>query len=62
MQIPPVVLENSLEKNKKFWLSKFVFNRIFIDSMLHIFQKVDIKPEGDYAKARSENLQTYNQG
>lgn len=27
IQIPPVIHDEVLEKNKKFWLSKFIFNK-----------------------------------
>ena len=46
-----------MEKNKKFWLSKFIFNRTYIESVLNIFATIKIEEEMDYAAARESDLQ-----
>jgi hypothetical protein len=46
-----------LEKNKKFWLSKFIFNNTYITSVLDIFKQVAIEENQDYLSARKVNLQ-----
>jgi hypothetical protein len=45
IQIPSTIHDQVLEKNKKFWLSKFIFNKSYIDSVLTIFQKITIKDD-----------------
>ena len=57
IQIPPTVHDFILEKNKKFWLSKFIFNNTYITSVLEIFKQVSIEDNLDYLKAREVNLQ-----
>ena len=57
IQIPPTVHDFILEKNKKFWLSKFIFNNTYITSVLDIFKQVTIEENLDYQKAREVNLQ-----
>lgn len=42
IQIPPTIHDFILEKNKKFWLSKFIFNKNYIESVLSIFQNIEI--------------------
>ena len=37
-----------LEKNKKFWLSKFIFNKTYIESVLNIFKNIKIEEDLDY--------------
>lgn len=53
IQIPPVIHDTALEENKKFWLSKFIFNKIYIDSVLNIFKDIVIEEDMDYSKAKS---------
>jgi hypothetical protein len=50
--IPPMVHDSILEKNKKFWLSKFIFNKSYIDSILNIFKEIQIDEDYDYGKSR----------
>ncbi len=40
IQISPSIHDFILEKNKKFWLSKFIFNKTYIDSVLNIFNGI----------------------
>jgi len=58
IQIPPGIHDLILEKNKKFWLSKFIFNKTYIDSVLNIFNKIPITENKDYQAARSGDLQS----
>ena len=62
IQIPPVIHDEILEKNKKFWLSKFIFNKQYIDNILHIFKDIRIEEDQDYAAARSRDLQNEEGG
>ena len=57
IQIPHSVHDFILEKNKKFWLSKFIFNHTYITSVLDIFRQVTIEEDFDYLGARTANLQ-----
>ena len=41
--MPLPIHESILEKNKKFWLSKFIFNKTYIESVLNIFKSIDIE-------------------
>ena len=43
IQIPPSIHDFILEKNKKFWLSKFIFNNTYITSVLTIFNQITIE-------------------
>jgi hypothetical protein len=52
IQIPPAIHDLILEKNKKFWLSKFIFNKTYIESVLGIFSKIPIQESMDYNAAR----------
>lgn len=45
-----------LEKNKKFWLSKFIFNKNYIESVLNIFKNIKIDEDHDYVAARASDL------
>ena len=56
IQIPHAVHDFILEKNKKFWLSKFIFNHTYITSVLEIFRQVQVEEDLDYAAARKDNL------
>ena len=40
IQIPPPIHDQILEQNKKFWLSKFIFNKTYIESVLSIFKSI----------------------
>lgn len=57
IQIPPSVHDFILEKNKKFWLSKFIFNKSYIESVLNIFMDIRIDEDMDYSAARETELQ-----
>ena len=48
-----MIHDTALEENKKFWLSKFIFNKIYIDSVLNIFKDIVIEEDMDYTKAKS---------
>lgn len=48
IQIPPSIHDYILEKNKKFWLSKFIFNKTYIDSVLNIFNEITIEEDCNY--------------
>lgn len=56
IQIPLNVHDSILEKNKKFWLSKFIFNKTYIDSVLNIFKDIKIQEDLDYESARETDL------
>ena len=43
-----MIHDEILEKNKKFWLSKFIFNKQYIDNILHIFKEIKIEEDHDY--------------
>jgi hypothetical protein len=43
-------------------LSKFIFNRIYIDSVLNIFKEITILEDSDYTKAREADLQSLEGG
>lgn len=47
IQMPLPIHESILEKNKKFWLSKFIFNKTYIESVLNIFKSIDIEQKSD---------------
>ena len=47
-----------LEKIKKFWLSKFVFNKVYIDSILDIIRTLPHPSDSNYEMARSIDLQS----
>ena len=38
IQIPPIINEKILDKNRRFWLQKFIFNRNFQEQSLEIFK------------------------
>ena len=57
IQIPPPIHDSILEKNKKFWLSKFIFNKNYIESVLNIFKNIPIGEDLDYDTARETDLQ-----
>lgn len=57
IQIPPPIHDFILEKNKKFWLSKFIFNKTYIESVLSIFKQLTIVENLDYKQAKSVELQ-----
>jgi len=46
--IPPMIHDTILEKNKKFWLSKYIFNKTYIDSVFNIFKDIKIEIDDDY--------------
>ena len=52
-----MIHETILEKNKKFWLSRFIFNKTYIDSVLTIFKNIEILPDKDYDNSREIDLQ-----
>lgn len=62
IQMPPYIHDTILEKNKKFWLSKFIFNKTYIDSVLNIFKDVKVTEDQDYQKAREMELQQVENG
>ena len=60
--IPPMIHDTILEKNKKFWLSKYIFNKTYIDSVFNIFKDIKIEIDDDYQKAREQDLQQLQGG
>ena len=62
IQIPPQVHERILEKNQRFWLTRFIFNRQFLDQSLEIFRGFGFQTDQDYSAARGINLQVMAQG
>ena len=50
-----------LEKNKRFWLTRFIFNRQFLDRSLEIFRGFTFQTDLNYRLARSTNLQLMSQ-
>jgi len=58
IQIPTYIHDAILEKNKKFWLSNFIFNRTFFDFILQMIKRVPIAENRDYKGARETNLQS----
>ena len=60
--IPPMIHDTILEKNKKFWLSKYIFNKTYIDSVFNIFKDINIEIDDDYQKAREQDLQQLQGG
>ena len=58
IQIPPTIHDFILEKNKKFWLSKFIFNKAYIESVLSIFTSISIEEDDNYLQARQTDLQS----
>jgi hypothetical protein len=53
IQIPPPIHDFILAKNKKFWLSKFIFNKTYIESVLDIFKQQTIVENLNYADAKA---------
>lgn len=49
-QIPPVVHDVILRKNKKFWLSKTIFSVDFIQKMHVMFKDIKLKEDNNYDK------------
>ena len=47
-----------LEKNKKFWTSKFIFNKLFMEQIHEIFKCIQISEDSDYVRSRNYDLQT----
>lgn len=45
-----------LEKNKKFWTSKFIFNKLFMEQMHEIFKCIHTNEDNDYVRARKYDL------
>lgn len=57
IQITPVIHEKILDKNRRFWLTRFIFNRQFLDQSLDIFRGFAFVADSNYAAAKIANLQ-----
>jgi hypothetical protein len=44
----PTIHEDILEKNRRFWTQKYIFNKHFITQIHDIFAKVEIVENMDY--------------
>jgi len=60
IQISPNIHEKILEKNRRFWLTRFIFNRTFLDQSLEIFRGLKCQIDMNYLGARAANLQEMN--
>ena len=61
IQIPEAIQEAIFEKNKRFWLTRFIFSRTFLENSLEIFKSVDFKPNRAISDAKEDNSQTLEQ-
>lgn len=53
----PSIHEDILEKNRRFWTQKYIFNKHFISQIHDIFQKATVDENLDYSSARKMELQ-----
>ena len=56
IQIPPTIHESILEKNRRFWLTRFIFNKTFLEQSLEIFRNCLFTAEQEYAVAKTSDL------
>ena len=47
IQITPTIHERILEKNRQFWLTRFIFNRQFLEQSLEIFRGFQFQKDVD---------------
>lgn len=52
-----MIQDQIMEKNRRFWLTKFIFNKQFLAQMQEIFNEYSIAPDVGYADAKSQPLQ-----
>jgi len=57
IQITPKIQDQILEKNRRFWLMKYIFNKQFLEQMQDIFVQFTLRQDLDYFAARNQNLQ-----
>ena len=57
IQIPPTINETILEKNRRFWLTRFIFNKTFLEQSLEIFKLYDYEGDSNYEAAKGTDLQ-----
>lgn len=57
IQISPAIHEDILEKNKRFWLTKYIFNKSFFDSSYDIFKQLKSSADLDYDKYRGNSYE-----
>jgi len=53
----PTIHEDILEKNRRFWTQKYIFNKHFITQIHDIFSKAEVIENLDYSAARKMDLQ-----
>ena len=61
IQIPEAIQEAIFEKNKRFWLTRFIFSRTFLENSLEIFKSVDFKPDKAITDANEDNSKILEQ-
>jgi hypothetical protein len=45
-----------MEKNRRFWLTKFIFNKQFLTQMQEIFNQYKLNQDFEYTEAKSLSL------
>jgi len=52
-----VIHEDILEKNKRFWLTKSIFNKSLFDASYEIFKQFVVTPDMNYDKYRGVSFE-----